>query len=76
MNDVQSLSHSKWSCKYHIVFSPKYHRQVVYGKIKTGRGKMLQELDEQKGVEIINGEPGSYPYFSSNPTTFERVAIN
>ena len=35
MNDVKSLSHSKWRCKYHIVFAPKYRRQIIYGQIKA-----------------------------------------
>ena len=35
MNDVKSLSHSKWRCKYHIVFAPKYRRQIIYGRIKA-----------------------------------------
>ena len=39
-DDVQSLSHSKWRCKYHIVFAPKYRRRVVYGKIKEDVGKI------------------------------------
>ena len=53
MNDIQSLSHSKWRCQYHIVFAPKYRRQVVYGKIKTDIGQILRKLCEQKGVEIM-----------------------
>ena len=56
MNDVKSLSHSKWRCKYHIVFAPKYRRQVVYGKIKADVGKILRELSVRKGVEVIEGE--------------------
>ena len=56
MNDVQSLSHSKWRCKYHIVFAPKYRRQIIYGKIKADVGKILRELCERKGVEIIEAE--------------------
>lgn len=56
MNDVKSLSHSKWRCKYHIVFAPKYRRQVIYGKIKADMGKILRELSERKGVEIIEAE--------------------
>ena len=56
MNDVKSLSHSKWRCKYHIVFAPKYRRQVIYGKIKADVGKILRELSERKGVEIIEAE--------------------
>ena len=41
MNDVQSLSHSKWRCKYHIVFAPKYRRQAIYGTIKVDIGKII-----------------------------------
>lgn len=51
--DTQSLAHSKWRCKYHIVFAPKYRRQVIYGKIKTDIGTILRKLCEYKGVEII-----------------------
>lgn len=53
MNDIHSLSHSKRRCLYHIVFAPKYRRQVIYGKIKADIGKILRKLCEQKGVEII-----------------------
>jgi len=56
MNDIKSLSHSKWRCKYHIVFAPKYRRQAIYGKIKADVGKVLRKLCEQKGVEIIEAE--------------------
>ena len=52
-DDISSLSHSKWRCQYHIVFAPKYRRQVIYGKIKVDIGKILRKLCEQKGVEII-----------------------
>ena len=56
MNDIQSLSHSKWRCHYHIVFAPKYRRQVIYGKIKADIGQILRKLCEQKGVGIIEAE--------------------
>ena len=56
MNDVNSLAHTKWNCKYHIVFAPKYRRQVIYGKIKADIGQILRKLCEQKGVEIIEAE--------------------
>ena len=56
MNDVKSLSHSKWRCKYHIVFAPKYRRQVIYNQIKVDIGKILRELCERKGVEILEAE--------------------
>ena len=51
--DNNSLAHTKWNCKYHIVFAPKYRRQVIYGKIKKDIGKILRSLCEYKGVEII-----------------------
>jgi putative transposase len=51
--DTQSLAHSKWRCKYHIVFAPKYRRQVIYGRIKTDIGVILRKLCEYKGVEIL-----------------------
>lgn len=51
--DIDSLAHSKWNCKYHIVFAPKYRRQVIYGKIKADIGRILRLLCERKGVEII-----------------------
>ena len=51
--DNSSLAHSKWNCKYHIVFAPKYRRQVIYGKIKADIGRILRELCEHKKVEII-----------------------
>ena len=54
--DKNSLSHTTWECKYHIVFAPKYRRQVIYGKIKVDIGKILRELCERKGVEIIESE--------------------
>jgi len=56
MKDINSLSHSKWRCKYHIVFAPKYRRQAIYGEIKADIGKILRELCERKGVEIIEAE--------------------
>ena len=51
--DNSSLAHSKWNCKYHIVFAPKYRRQIIYGKIKADIGAILRKLCNQKGVEII-----------------------
>ncbi len=54
--DADSLTHTQWNCKYHIVFAPKYRRQVIYGKIKSDIGKMLRKLCEYKGVEIIEAE--------------------
>ena len=56
MTDTSSLSHSKWNCKYHIVFSPKYRRQVIYQKIKADIGTILRKLCDNKGVEIHAAE--------------------
>jgi len=56
MSDIKSLAHSKWNCKYHIVFAPKYRRQIIYGKLKGEIGKILRKLCEQKEVEIIRAE--------------------
>ena len=54
--DTNSLAHTTWNCKYHIVFAPKYRRQAIYGKIKLDIGNMLRKLCEYKGVEIIEAE--------------------
>ncbi len=51
--DNSSLAHTKWKCKYHIVFAPKYRRQIIYGKIKSDIGVILRKLCDHKGVEII-----------------------
>ena len=54
--DTNSLAHTQWECKYHIVFAPKYRRQIIYGKIKADIGQMIRKLCEYKGVEIIEAE--------------------
>ena len=54
--DNNSLTHTTWNCKYHIIFAPKYRRQVIYGNIKMDIGKIIRTLCEQKGVEIIEAE--------------------
>ena len=54
--DTDSLAHTKWNCKYHIVFAPKYRRQIIYGKIKANIGKMLRKLCEYKQIEILEAE--------------------
>ncbi len=55
-DDINSLSHSKWRCKYHIVFAPKYRRKEIYGDIRKDIGVVLRKLCEQKNVEIIEAE--------------------
>lgn len=54
--DINSLEHTSWRCQYHIVFAPKYRRQVIYREIKVDIGKILRKLCEQKGIEIIEAE--------------------
>ena len=56
MNDINSLSHTKWNCKYHIVFAPKYRRKVFFQEKKVAIGKILRQLCEWKGVTIIEAE--------------------
>jgi len=53
--DTNSLAHTKYNCKYHIVFAPKYRRHAIYGKVKADIGIMLRKLCSYKGVEIIEG---------------------
>ena len=65
--DKNSLAHTKWRCKYHIVFVPKYRRQVIYGKIKKDIGIILRKLCERKGVGILKlMHARSYPYVSEH----------
>ena len=54
--DNESLSHTSWNCKYHIVFAPKYRRKVFYGEKKLEIGAILRELCRWKGVNIIEAE--------------------
>ena len=56
VNDINSLSHTKWNCKYHLVFAPKYRRLVFYKNKKIFIGKILRELYEWKGVNIVEAE--------------------
>ena len=51
-----SLAHTKWNCKYHIVFAPKYRRKVFYKDLKLEIGKILRELCNWKGIKIIEAE--------------------
>ena len=54
--DINSLDHTTWRCQYHEVFAPKYRRLEIYGAIKADIGKILRQLCQQKGVEIIEAE--------------------
>ena len=54
-NLYQSLSHSKWNCKYHIIIVPKNRKSVIYGKIREALAKNLHELAEHKESKITEG---------------------
>ena len=54
--DNQSLAHTSWNCKYHIVFAPKYRRKEIYGSLRSDVGKILRMLCQRKGIEIIEAE--------------------
>ena len=54
--DMSSLSHSKWECKHHIVFAPKFRRKVIYGQLKRDIANILSMLCKRKGVEIVEAE--------------------
>ena len=52
---AQSLSHSKWLCKYHIVFTPKYRRKIIYYQLRSDIQKIIKDLCKWKGIEIVEG---------------------
>ncbi len=56
MNDRQSLAHTRWKCKYHVVWIPKYRRKRLFGEVRKELGPVLRELARQKQYEIIEGK--------------------
>ena len=56
INDIQSLAHTTWNCKYHVVFAPKYRRKVFYDEKRLEIGAILRQLCEWKGITIIEAE--------------------
>ena len=72
-NDIHSLSHTKWNCKYHIVFAPKYRRKVFYGEKRAEIGKILRELCKWKGVNIIEAEVWPYAFRDTAKDEYIRV---
>ena len=56
MDDWQSLAHVRWECKYHVVIIPKFRRKILYGQLRKGVGRILRELCDQRGVELIEGK--------------------
>jgi|GEM_PF-843107 len=77
MKDINSLEHTKWRCQYHIVFAPKYRRQVIYREIKADIGFIIRKLCEQKGVEIIeaNACPDQIHMLISIPPKYSVAQI-
>ena len=55
-NDYESLTHTKWRCQYHIVITPKYRRQIIYGRYKAKIGKILRTICERYDVEILEAQ--------------------
>lgn len=55
-SDLKSLAHTKWNCKYHIVFAPKYRRKVFYGEQRRAIGEILRKLCDWKGLKIVEAE--------------------
>ena len=56
MNNKESLAHTSWNCKFHIVFAPKYRRREIYGALRRDIGRILRMLCERKEIEIIEAE--------------------
>ncbi len=55
MREYQSLSHTKWNCKYHVVFMPKRRKKVIFSKLRKHLGQLFHDLAKQKGCEIVEG---------------------
>ena len=54
--DVNSLAHTKWNCKYHVVFAPKFRRKIIYNELRQDIGKIIRMLCNRKGITIIEAE--------------------
>ena len=65
--DKDSLAHSKWNCKYHIVFAPKYRRQIVYKQISADIGQIIRALCARKGIEILEAADHIHLYVKIPP---------
>jgi REP-associated tyrosine transposase len=77
MNDYQSLSHTKWECKYHVVFLPKYRRKVLYGQLRIHLGEVFRELARQKESAIEEGhlQPDHVPMLLSVPPKYALAQV-
>ena len=77
MKDCRSLSHTKWDCKYHVVFIPKYRRKRIFGKLRGHLGEMLHELAKQKQSRIVEGHlrPDHVHMCISIPPKFSVLSV-
>lgn len=77
MNDYQSLRHSKWECKYHVVFIPKYRRKMVYGQLRRHLGEVFRELARQQESVIVEGhlQPDHVPMLLSIPPKYAVAQV-
>ena len=77
MKDYRSLSHTKWDCKYHVVFIPKYRRKRIFGKLRGHLGEMLHELAKQKQSRIVEGHlrPDHVHMCISIPPKFSVLSV-
>ena len=76
-NKANSLAHTKWMCKYHIVFTPKYRRKIIYNQYKESIRDTLKQLCDYKGVEIIEGASYAGPcaYVGKHTTQIECITV-
>ncbi|MFR5855244.1 MAG: IS200/IS605 family transposase [Lachnospiraceae bacterium] len=74
-NDYESLTHTKWRCQYHIVITPKYRRQIIYGRYKVEIGKILRRICERYEVEIIEANACSDHIHIAGSDTTKDVSI-
>ena len=72
--DIHSLSHTKWNCKYHVVFAPKFRRKVFFGEKRAEIGQILRQLCEWKGVNIREAE--SHTYVDRDTPENERIKFH
>ncbi len=77
MNDVQSLSHTKWECKYHITWIPKYRKKKIYKELRKYLGEIIRELAQQKECEILEGNllPDHVHMFVSIPPKYAVAQV-
>ena len=77
LNDINSLSHTKWNCKYHIVFTPKYRRQIIYKQISADIGQIIRTLCVRKGITIVEAAalPDHIHLYVENPPKYSVSEI-